>query len=439
MALVVTNVLSVVVEGGFGSAIIQKEGLDELDLNTVFWINLAISTILYVGVFLTAGWIAEFFHEPALVSVIRWLGVVLFFGALRVVQQAQISRRLQFRRFFFATLTGTIAGGVVGIIGALSGWGVWALVIQQLATQGLSCAMLWMMTRWFPRFRFSWSRSKGLFSFGSRMLAASLLDSVYNNLRQIVIGWMYSPSDVAFFNRGKSFPYDVVINVNRSIDSVLFPVLARFQGTPDRIRAMVEKSIRVSSFVMWPLMAGLAVVAEPLVRVLLSDKWLPCVPILQLCCLAYGFYPVQTANLNAIKALGYSRIYLRLELIKKGVGVLLLVASAPFGIVPIVVALVMGSFLSTLINSCPNRRLLGYTYVEQVKDMLPSFAFAVVAAVAVWPLKLLVIPDILLIVLQLALGGCVYLLLSRLAHLDSLTVVKDAVKNLLFNKRKSSM
>jgi len=436
MALVITNVLSVVVEGGLGSALIQKEGLDELDLDTVFWINLVISTVLYAAVFFAAGGIASIFHEPALVPVIRWLGLVLFFGALRTVQQAQISRRLQFRRFFVATLAGTVAGGSIGVFGALSHWGVWALVAQQLTTQGLSCGVLWMMTRWHPRLRFSWSRSRGLFSFGSRMLVASLLDSVYNNLRQIVIGWMYSPTDVAYFNRGKSFPYDIVINVNRSIDSVLFPVLARSQGTPDRIKAMVQKSIRVSSFIMWPLMMGLAVVAEPLVRVLLTEKWLPCVPILQLCCVAYAFYPVQTANLNAIKALGQSRIYLRLELLKKAVGVTLLIICAPFGIIAIVGGLVLGSLLSTVINSYPNRRLLGYTYWQQIRDMFPSLVFASITVIVVQPVLLLNLPDVAVIVLQLGLGCITYLLMSRIARLESFYIVRDTIKHLIYSKKR---
>jgi O-antigen/teichoic acid export membrane protein len=425
MALVLTNILGVVVEGGFGSAIIQKADADDLDYDTVFWINLAVSVFLYGLVVVMAGLIAGFYREPELVSVIRWLGIGVIIGAFRTVQQAHIARRLQFRRFFFVTVSGTFTGGMIGIVGATAGWGVWSLVVQQLVTQGVACVVLWLSTAWRPRPRFSSTRAKRLFGFGSRLLAASLLDSIYNNMRQLVIGRIYSPSDVAFFNRGKSFPYDIVVTVNRSIDSVLFPVLAKTQGMPDQVRGMVRKSIRVSSFVMWPLMVGLSVVAEPLVRMLLTEKWLPCVPILQLSCIAYGLYPVQTANLNALKALGMSRTYLRLELVKKGIGVVLLLASAPFGVLAIVAALVVGSLASTIINSAPNRRILQYSYGQQMKDMFPPLTLAGLSGVLVWPLCLTGLPDAWLVAAQLLAGCLLYLGMSRIARLEGLSVLRS--------------
>ena len=266
---------------------------------------------------------------------------------------------------------------------------------------------------------FSIKRLKGLVSYGWKLLASSLLDTVYNNLRQLIIGKLYSSSDLAFYNRGKQFPNFVITNINTSIDSVLFPAMSSQQDDTERVRSMTRRSIKISSYIMWPLMMGLAFTATSIVSLVLTDKWLPCVPFLRIFCFVYVFFPIHTANLNAIKAMGRSDLFLKLEVIKKVIGLIVLVCTMWFGVEAMTYSLLVTNIISQIINAYPNRQLLGYSYIDQIKDILPSIAMALFMGFCILAVELLNLGAIATLMIQIVLGIIIYIWLSIIFKVDS--------------------
>lgn len=341
MALVTvfTAILQVFVDSGMGNALIQKKDADDLDFSSVFFFNLVMCIALYILLFFCSPLIATFYHNPELTSVIRVLGITLLISGVKNVQQAYVSRKLQFKRFFFATLGGTIGAALIGITLAYMGFGIWALVSQNLFNTMIDTVILWFTVRWRPKLLFSFERLKGLLRYGWKLLVSSLLHTFYLNLRTLIIGKLYMPADLAYYEKGQSFPTLIVSNINASIDSVLLPTMSGVQDSRESVKAITRRAIVTSSYLMWPMMVGLAVVAKPLVVLLLTEKWLEAVPFLQISCFALGLEPLQTANLNAIKAMGRSDIYLKLEIIKKSISILILLLSMHFGVKAIAVSL----------------------------------------------------------------------------------------------------
>ena len=419
LVTVFTDILQVFVDSGLGSALVQKKDADDLDFSSVFFFNIAVCLILYAGMFFLAPRIAGFYQDMELVPVIRVMSLVLVISGVKNVQQAYVSRQMLFKRFFFATLGGTVVAAVVGIAMAYMGFGVWALVAQNLVNKMIDTIVLWYTVRWRPKLMFSWKRLKGMISYGWKLLAAGLLDTVFTNLRQLVIGKMYTSSDLAYFNRGQIFPNTIVNNVNTSISSVLFPAMSSAQEDPERVKVMTRRSIMVSTYVMAPLLMGLAFCAEPIVSILLTDQWLPCVPFLRIFCIAYMFYPIHTANLSAIKAMGRSDLFLSLEVVKKVVGMILLLVSMWFGVMAMAYSLLISSFLAQLINSWPNRKLLNYNYMEQMKDILPGILTAVGMGICVYLLGMLPMAKGPLLVLQILAGAVIYVMISAIWKIEA--------------------
>lgn len=312
--------------------------------------------------FLLAPLIANFYRDESLVPIIRVISLTIVISGVKGIQQSYVSRNMLFKRFFFATLGGTIFSAVLGIWMAYAGAGVWAIVAQQLSNTTIDTLILWITVKWHPQKEFSWERLKKLLSFGWKMLASSLLDTIYNNLRNLVIGRIYSSADLAYYNQGDKMPSVIVNNINTSIDSVLLPTMANAQDDCTRIKEMTRRAIKMSTYAMAPLMMGLAFCAEPIIRLVLTEKWLPCVPYLRIFCITYMFYPIHTANLNAIKAMGRSDMFLKLEIAKKVVGIFLLILTMNFGVMAMAYSLLVGSVLNQIINSWPNRKLLLYGY-----------------------------------------------------------------------------
>ena len=435
---IITSILFVFVDSGMANSLIQKKDPDDLDYSSVFYFNMAFCLLLYLGLFFAAPAIARGYHEPSLTAVLRVLGLTVVVSGLKNVQQAYVSKTLQFKRFFFATLGGTIVSAVVGIAMALGGCGVWALVAQQLTNLTIDTLILWLTVKWRPIRAFSFERLKGLLSYGWKLLVSGLLDTVYDKLREIIIAVMYTSEDLAYYNRGNSIPNLVVININTSIDSVLLPVLSAEQDQKDRVRDMTRRAIKVSSYVMMPMMMGIAVCAEPLIRILLTEKWMPCVPYLRIFCFAYALYPMHTANLNAIKAMGRSDMFLTLEIIKKIIGIVVLAATMRFGVYVMALSLIFTSILSLSINAWPNKKLLDYTYGRQLLDMLPAVLLTLLMGAAVWPVQLLGLNDWLTLLIQVPLGVVVYVLASRIARVDSFEYVLSTVKRFLPGGKKEA-
>ena len=428
LIVVFTTILQVFVDSGLGNALIQKKDADDLDFSTVFFTNISICTALYILMFVVAPLISGFYDRPEMTPMIRVLSLTVLISGIKNVQQAYVSRNMLFKRFFFSTLGGTIIAAVVGISMAYCGLGVWALVAQQVTNLAIDTLILWITVKWRPKKMFSLERLKRLFSYGWKLLVSSLIDTVYREVRQLIIGKKYSSSDLAFYNQGNKFPNLVITNINTSIDSVLLPAMSNVQDEQEHIKSMTRRSIKISVYIMAPLMMGLCFVATPLVRLILTEKWLPCVPILRVFCITYMFYPIHTANLNAIKAVGRSDLFLKLEILKKIVGVVTLLSTMWFGVMVMAYSLLFTSIAGQIINAWPNRSLLNYRYLEQLKDILPSIFLAVFMGVCVSFVSFLPLPDLLVLCIQIVLGVVIYIAGSKLLKLDSFEYLYGIIK-----------
>lgn len=437
LVTVFTTIMQVFVDSGLGNALIQKKNADDLDFSTVFYCNMVVCLLLYALMFLAAPLIASFYKQPELKPVVRVLSLTLVISGVKNVQQAYVSRNLLFKRFFFATLGGTVGAAFVGIWMAYCGYGVWALVAQNLFNQTLDTTILWLTVKWRPKRMFSLARLKGLFSYGWKLLVSALLDTAYRDLRQLIIGKLYTYADLAQYNQGEQFPKAIVSNINTSIESVLMPTMSSVQDDYVRVRAMTRRAIKTSTYLMMPMMMELAVCAEPLVRLVLTEKWLPCVPFLRIFCFTYAFYPIHTANLNAIKAVGRSDMFLKLEIIKKAVGLAVLLATMWHSVMAMAYSLLFTSVLSQVINSWPNRKLLKYRYTEQVRDMLPQILLTLAMGAIVYCVTFMNLGDIATLCIQVPLGMALFIGGSAALKLDALVYILGIAKNMLgrFSRR----
>ncbi len=422
------TILQVFVDSGLGNALIQKKNADDIDFSTVFYTNIVFCLILYIILFFCAPLIANFYDNEELVILTRVLGLTIIISGVKNIQQAYVSKHLLFKKFFFATLTGTIGAAVVGILMALNGYGVWALITQQLLNLFVDSLVLWITVKWRPIKAFSFQRLKGLFSYGWKLLVSTVLDTVYNNIRQLIIGKKYSSSDLAFYNKGKQLPHLIISNVNSSIDSVLLPTMSKEQDDKEKVKNMTRRAIKTSVYIMAPLMMGLAFTSNNLIEVLLTDKWLPCVPYLCIFCITYMFYPIHTANLNAIKAMGRSDLFLKLEILKKIVGIILLLCTMNISVMAMAYSLLISSVLSQIINSWPNRKLLNYNYLQQLKDILPSIILAVIMGSLVYLINFIGLPSFITLIIQIIMGGIIYIGLSKLFKIDSFNYILEILK-----------
>lgn len=425
------TIANVFVQSGFNTALIQKKNANETDFSSVFYLTLFIAGLLYVVLFFISPYIAKFYGIPELISVLRVLSITLFFGAFNSIQNAVISKKMQFKKLFFSSLGAVTLSGIVGIVLAYTGFGVWALVAQQLVNQFSITVILWFTVKWRPQLIFSFERIKELFSYGWKLLVSSLLDTIDKNLRSLIVGKIYDPSILGYYNRGDQFPQLIVSNINGSIQSVMLPTLSSEQDNKRKVKELVRRSIVTSSFLLFPMMIGLAVVGEPLIRIILTDKWLPCVPFMQIFCLSYALWPIHTANLQAINALGRSDIFLKLEIIKKIIGITILIISMFFGVYAIAVGTLVSGIISTFINVHPNLKLLDYSYKEQVKDIMPSLLLSIFMGVIVYSILLLKLSPYLTLILQLLIGICVYIGMAKIFKLECFTYLLNTIKGML--------
>ena len=427
LVLIFITIANVFVQSGLNTSLIQKKVVDSVDYSSVFFLSLGIASVLYVILYCTAPFIASFYDNLGLIPVLRVLALTLFPGAFNSIQNAIVSRTMQFRRLFYSSVGAGFISGIVGIALAYSGYGIWALVFQQLTNQVCVTIILWFTVKWRPTPQFSKKRVKDHFTFGWKLLVSSLIDTTYRDLRSLIVRKVYNPAMLGYYNRGQQFPQLIISNINGSIQAVMLPALAAQQDDTERVKSIMRRSIATSSFIVFPMMLGLAVVGKPLVILLLTEKWLPAVPFLQIFCISYALWPLHTANLQAINAMGRSDIFLKLEVIKKIVGLVILGVSIPFGIYALALGEIISSLLSTFINAYPNNKLLGYGYLEQLKDVLPSALLSFVMCIGIIPISLIPLPSILILIAQIVVGSVLYIGLAYVLRFESLTYL---IKNM---------
>lgn len=428
-------IATVLVQNGFSSALIQKKDADEADFSSIFYLNLFMASVLYTILFFVAPVISRFYEMPTLLLVLRVLSLTLFFGAFNSIQIAYLSRNMMFKKLFFSSLGAIMVSGTVGVTAAYLGWGVWALVAHQLTNQLMVTVVLWFTVKWRPKWLFSFEKVKVLFSYGWKLLLSSLISTLYTDLRSLFIGKIYSAEMLGFYNRGQQFPKLIITNIDTSIQSVMFPALSSHQDDSKRVKEMMRRAVLTSSFIIFPMMVGLAVVAKPLILILLTEKWLPAVPFMQIFCASFALTPIQTANLQAIIALGRSDIYLKLEIIKKSVGIGIILISLPFGIYALAWGVVLTSVLANIFNAYPNKKLLEYSYFEQWKDILPSLLISLVMGSVIYVFGLLGLAAWQILIIQVLLGAIIYIGLAKVFKVEAFNYLAATIKE-LFKGRK---
>lgn len=431
LIVVFISISQTFVQSGLGTALIQKREVTDEDYSSVFYLTLLVALGFYSILFLAAPFIAAFYNQPLITPILRVLGLTLFFGAVNTIQNAVIARKFQFKKLFVSSVGAVLLSGVVGIAMAYTGYGVWALVGQQFTAITVLCAIMWLTVKWRPKLLFSLARVKELFSFGWKLLVSGLIDVTYNNLSILVIGKLYPANMLGFYTKGQEFPNLLVTNINSSIQAVMFPAYARCQDNRVQVKQIMRRALVTSSFLVFPAMAGLAAVAKPLVLLLLTEKWLFAVPFLQIFCAVYALWPIHTVNLQAINALGRSDVFLKLEIIKKALGLSVLAFTIPIGIYAIALGMVVTGIIATFINAYPNKLLLDYSVTEQWKDLMPALILSLLMCIVTYSVLFLGQPVWVTLILQIGVGVLVYMGFAWLLKLESLMYLVDTVKEYL--------
>lgn len=360
------------IDSGFSQALIRKQNRTDVDNSTVFYFNIIVSCSLYLILFITAPFVADFYNQPELTSVMRvvCLGVIL--NSLAVVQRALLTVRIDFKTQAKASLSAAVISGCIGIVLAYSGLGVWALVVQQLLNLSVNTLLLWIFSKWRPIAVFSWDSFHELFAFGSKMLASGLLDTLYRNIYPIVIGKLFSASSLGHYTRAQQFSEFPSSNITGIIQRVTYPVLCGIQDDMERLTNVYRKFLKLSAFVIFPFMMGLSAVAKPFINISLGSQWEFCGQLLQVICFAMMWYPIHSINLNLLQVKGRSDLFLRLEIIKKILGITVLCITAPFGLIVMCYGQIFNSIVALAINTYYTGKLINVGFIRQMKDLFPT-------------------------------------------------------------------
>lgn len=435
--LVFVNIGNVLVQSGLNTALVQTLECDEDDCSTVFWMSFVISIVIYAIVFAAAPSVALFYDSSDLEWPLRVLCLIVVINSYNAVQVAIISRELRFRKIFRATMASVIVSSILGIGSALAGAGLWALVAQQIAYQLVNCLFLAFQIRWRPRFVFRLARARTLFGFGWKLLVSGLLETGYQSLSDLIVGRQFSTAQLGFVSQGKKYPQAVGSMLDGAIQPVMLSAVAHVQNDLSYVKRFVRRALKTSTFLIVPAMAMFALVAEPLVRMLLGEQWLSAVPFLQMYCFVYALLPIHTTNLQALNGMGRSDLFLKLEIVKKacGIAVLLFAAFVLRDVYAIVAGYMITGIVSAFINAWPNRVVLGYGYIEQVRDIAPAFLLAAVSAAMVAPLGMLALPDVATVIVQCASMAVVYLFLAKLFKVEECTYLFTTAREVVLRRK----
>lgn len=401
------------IDSGFGSALIRKKDCTDTDFSTAFYFNVVVGIVCYLILFFCAPFIANFFDTPILKDIVRVLSINLFLGSLTIVQGAKLTAAVDFKSQAKIGLAATIVSGCVGLIMAYSGYGVWSLVYQSVSSSVVRTILFWFVTKWKPQFTFSKQSFKYLFGFGSKILSASLLHTIYSNLTTILIGKFYTPKDLGYYSRGESLAQLPSTNITGILSSVTYPILSKIQDDDDRLIQVYRKYIRITSMVIFFGMFLMAALAEPLIITLFTDKWENSIIYLQIFCFTYMFDHICSLNLNILYVKGRSDLVLRLEVIKKTISISLIVAAIPFGVLAICIARALYTQIAIIINTYYTGKLFGLGYFAQVKDFIKYFIYSIVAVLPAFILSYTSIYPLVLLILGACFACFIYWLFVR--------------------------
>lgn len=425
---VLITILDVFVTYGFGNSLIVNKKSDDLDFSTCFFFGLFIAIVLYGVVFFCSPYISSYFYgHDELDLLVKVMALRMPIAAVNSVQHAYVAKAMQFKLFFYATSAGTILSGVVGITMAYTGFGIWALAAQYLSNSIFNTITLYLASSWRPKWMFSFHRLKAIYDYGWKILVVGLIDTLFGQIRSLIIAKQYSRADLAFYNRGVTFPNFGMKLIEPTINGVLFPSLSNCNDDPKMMKSMTQRVIKTSTFLICSIMCFLIAVAKPLIVFLLTDKWLPSAVFLQIGCIAYMFRPLQFINTCVIRASGRSDLLLKLDLLKKGIGILLLVLSMPYGVVAIAWSYVAFSIISTIINIYPNKSILNYGYMEQFRDLGSNLVVGILMGIGVWAVSFIPIGNFLILIIQMLVGTILFFTICKLLKIESYLYINQLV------------
>lgn len=420
---------NILISGGLNTALIQKKDTDELDYSSVLFTTLFICLIVYGLLYFFAPSISSIYNNDLLTSLIRVMGLTLFVNALKSVICAKVSSNLDFRKFFFSTSVGTIISAIVGITMALNSFGAWSLVAQQMSNTIIDTICLAYVTKFKLKFIFSFKRLNGLFQYGWKIFAASIISEIYEQINPLIIGLKFSSADLAFYTKGKSFPALLNASVSETVSAVIFPVMSKFQNDMEYILILTRKYMRLSSYIVFPLMIGFFAVSDNFILLLLTDKWASSIPFVKIFCVSFMFNIIQTGNLQVIRAIGRSDILLLLEIIKKISYFLIIFLFVFFSQTPEQLALssIFCTIVATIVNTYPNRNLIGYKYRLQFRDLLPNLSISILMGIIVIMVGLIRLNPFVSIIIQIITGILVYIILSLLTKNENFIYLKNMI------------
>ena len=432
MVMIIVAVAKSVVNSGFGAALLQKKDATHIDESSIFYFNIVLGVGMAGFFFFAAPWIAAFYEKPVLVSLTRVLSLNLVIGSFGIVQATLLSKEMDFKTQWKIGMIAPVVSGPVGITMAYQGFGVWSLVGQSLSSNLVRTVLLWLFRRWHPAREFSFSSLRIMFGFGSRILLSGLLNTVFKNIYVLVIGKLFSATALGFYSRAKGLQQLPVKNITGAVGRVTFPAFSAVQDDKPRLKRGLRKALTSIAMLNFPMMLGLAVVAKPLIAVLLTEKWLPSLPYLRLLCVVGVLYPLHSINLNALKAQGRSDLFLRLEIIKKTITVIAIVITYRWGISAMICGGIVVSLLGYYLNTYYIGKLLDYSLVEQIRDLLPILILASVMGAGAYLLRFVGFENqLLLLCAQVAFGGALYVSLCRLFRLASFMELQELVQSRL--------
>lgn len=427
IVLIFINIANVFVTSGFSTALVQNKEATELDFSTNFYCSLGMSAFVYAVMFLISPLIANFYGMPELILIIRIFSLRIPLSAFSAIQHAYVERNMLFKRYFFSTLFGTLISGVVGIALAYMGFGVWALIAQYFTNTIIDILVLLVTIEWKPKLMFSVSSAKNMMSYGSKILLADLSGTFFDQLRALIIGKIYTSSDLAFYNKGNQLPNLITTNISASIMTVLFPAISDINDDNQRVKELTRKSTKTMAYIIMPMLLGLACVSKPLIVILFTEKWIETVPYIQILSVACAIGMIGSVSLQTIKAVGRSDIVLKLEFIKKPVYVILLIAGAVISPLAVAITMLIYNIFSSSVNAHQLSKVINYSFKEQILDLGSAFAMCVLMSALVYPISFLKINYWVMISLQIVAGVVSYWGISCVTHNESYYAIRNLV------------
>ncbi len=416
------------IDSGFDNALIQKNDVTDSDYSTVFYFNIIIAVVIYIILFFAAPYVADFYNTPVLELVMRVVCFSLVFSSFGLIQFVKFKIDMDFKSIANVVLIANLLSSVIAIIMAMLGYEIWALVAQIMGLYFFRTLFFWIKSSWRPKWHFSFKSFKSMFSFGSKLLMAGLLNEVFENIYNVVIGRMFPAASLGFFDQAKKMQNIPITTLAKIVGNVTLPAFSKVQNQKEKLQYGFDKSIKFQSFLSFPMMAGLAVVAEPVISFLIGDKWLPCVPYLQLMCIAGMIYTLHTSNLNILVVKGRSDLFLKLEIIKKIIIVIAIIIGLNWGILGLVIGQVVTSFISLIINAYFTRKLIDFGVIKQIKAIKSTMLLTIVM-VAFMGLGFFIESQLWRLLFQILIGGTTYLFFAFLFKVSVLTETLTLVKN----------